>query len=374
VAVEKKCVLVTGSDGFIGKNLCVALDRIENVELFTYDINMDERYLVYSIKQADIVFQLAGISRPEDAREFSGNIASAERVVSLLQQHNRRVPLVFSSSIQAGLDNAYGMSKQAAERVLIEFSRKQGSPLYIYRLSNVFGKWSKPNYNSVVATFCYNIARGKKINVVDSDKTINFVYIDDVVNEFVNLAMRDRHGDNDIFHSISKTYSITIGELAATLHRFREDSLSRVVPDLLDPITHYLYATYLSYCPEEELIETPDLKEDSRGMLLEFVKSLNAGQVFVSKTRRGVTRGNHYHDTKVEKICVIQGRACIELRSLQNDHKLVYELSGDDVKFLNIPPGFVHVITNTGDEELIALFWASEIFKAEKPDTHNEQS
>ncbi len=370
MAAEKKTVLVTGSEGFIGKNLCIAFTRVENVQLFRYDLEVDERYLVDFIKQAEIVFHLAGINKPESEDDFAGNITFTKRLVSLLQEYEKKVPFVFSSTIQASLDNPYGMSKQAAEEVLIDFSQQYRCPLYIYRLNNVFGKWSKPNYNSVVATFCYNISRGIEINVMDKERTIDFLYIDDVVKEFVDLVLKDHHEGSDIFHSINKTYSIKVMDLIGTLRKFRDNASSRVLPDLSDNLTRYLYATYLSYYPEEELIETIELKEDNRGNLLEFIKSPNAGQIFLSKTRLGITRGNHYHDTKVEKICVIQGRAFIELRNLQNNHKLIYEVSGDNVKVLNIPPGYVHAITNTGDEDLIMLFWASEIFNPATPDTH----
>jgi len=366
-----KKVLVTGSDGFIGKNLIKGLQRKEDVEIKTFDIEDDIDRLTAHLKEADIVFHLAGVNRPERTIEFeTGNTGLTQTIVDILKRLKRNIPIVFSSSIQATLDNPYGVSKKKAEDILIEYSQENDAKVYIYRFPNVFGKWCRPNYNSVVATFCYNISHGLNISISDVNNEIELVYIDDVATEFLGLVSQGDEDKGKYYYKINRTFRVSLGELAEKIYQIRDMRKSLLVPDLSDDFMKYLHATYLSYLDKDDFSYKLGLKTDQRGILAELIKSKHFGQIFVSTSRKDVIRGNHYHNTKVEKFCVLKGEAVIKFRNILEDEVLSYHVSGDEIEIVDIPPGYTHSIENLGNDEMIVLFWANQIFDPDKPDTY----
>ncbi len=364
-------VLVTGAKGFIGRNLIAHLVRREDVRIFRYDLENDEAELQDWLRQADVVFHLAGVNRPQSADEYeAGNAGFTGRICEILRQMGRTPKIVMSSSIQAELENPYGLSKRRAEEILQRFSRATGAAVSIYRLKNVFGKWCRPNYNSVTATFCHNIAHDLPISISDPAREVDLVYIDDVVARFVE-ELQNAGGPADGFapDTIPNT-RITLGDLAGRIQAFHEIRGSLVIQDLADRFNRCLYATYLSYVEPEVLEYGLKVKADPRGSLAEFIKSRHFGQVFVSRTHPGITRGNHYHHTKTEKFLVLAGVASIRLRHIEREDVREYLVRGEDYRVIDIPPGHTHSITNVGDGEMITLFWASEIFDPDRPDTY----
>lgn len=366
-----KSVLVTGSSGFIGKNLIEGLRRLEDVEIRMFDVNDEIGALAEHLRNADIVFHLAGVNRPEKVEEFeTGNTGLTRNIVDMLEKSNRNIPVVLSSSIQATLDNPYGISKKRTEDILIGYSRKNDAKIYIYRFPNVFGKWCRPNYNSVVATFCHNISHGLDISISDVNKEIELVYIDDVVGEFLTILSQEGEDRNKYHYKINRTFRITLGELAERTYQLRDIRKTLVVPDLSDDLMKCLHSTYLSYLDKDDFSCKLDIQTDQRGSLAELIKSEHFGQIFVSTTHKGVIRGNHYHNTKVEKFCVLKGEAVIKFRHILEDEVLSYHVSGDEIEIVNIPPGYTHSIENLGNDEMIVLFWANQIFDPDKPDTY----
>ncbi len=366
-----KTVLITGSQGFMGKNLLAALKERKDTEVKTFSRNESLESLQESIKEVDVIFHLAGVNRPKEEREFEeGNVGLTEELVNLLEKRRNKPVLVFASSIQAQLDNPYGKSKLKAEKVLTDYSQGTGGTVIIFRLPNVFGKWSKPNYNTVVATFCHNIATGLPIKVSDPSKKLNLVYIDDVVKEFLKVMEETETEKSDPYKEVDKTYQVTLGDLADRINTFKDMREKLFVPNFYDDFNKALYATYLSFLNKKDFSRALDLKSDNRGNLAEVVKSANFGQIFISKTYSGITRGNHYHHTKTEKFCVIQGKAVIKLRHIFAEEVISYYVTGDSPEVVDIPPGYTHSIENTGEEELIVLFWANEVFDQENPDTY----
>ena len=365
-----KKVLVTGSTGFIGRNLVVALRRRKDLEIWTFNREDNPNVLEAAVREADIIYHLAGVNRPERVEEFiEGNTELTRKILDLLRQ-NRRVPrIVMSSSIQADLDNPYGRSKKAAEDYLFNFVRETGADVWIYRLPGVFGKWSRPNYNTVVATFCYNIARDIEISISDPLKEIEVVYIDDLVDEFLALVDAAPTQIND-FYRVRKTFKVTLGELADRIQGFKDMRRTLVMPDFADEFTQRLYATYISFLPKEDFSYPLEVKVDNRGDLFELIKSDHLGQIFLSRTKKGITRGNHYHDTKVEKFCVVKGKAVIRFRHILGSEVIDYPVSGANIEVVDIPPGYTHSIENIGDEEMIVLFWADQRFDPDWPDTY----
>jgi UDP-2-acetamido-2,6-beta-L-arabino-hexul-4-ose reductase len=368
-----KTILVTGAGGFIGKNLIAALKRQDQVALRTFDIDDDQATLRTQLKEADFVFHLAGVNRPPRAEEFeTGNVGLTKTLVGILEDVHRFPPVVFSSSTQATLPNPYGISKKKAEVLLEEYGQKNKARVWIYRLPNVFGKWCRPNYNSVVATFCHNISRDLDISISDPDKEVELVYIDEVIENFIELTKSDSPGGEVALGQIPRTFKIRLGQLAEQIRQFRDIRKTLVLPDFADDLTRYLYATFLSYLGEDAFAYRLSSKSDPRGSLTELLKSGHFGQIFVSRTFPGVKRGNHYHQTKIEKFCVVKGKAAVRLRRLLDDQILTYRVSGDRPEIVDIPPGYTHSIENTGEEDLITLFWADEIFNPEKQDTFHE--
>lgn len=366
-----KTVLVTGSKGFIGKNLLEAFSRRKDIETISFDIEDDSSALKSALGKADIVYHLAGVNRPENVEEFElGNTGLTRTIISLLRKMDKKPAIVMSSSTQAVLDNPYGISKKKAEDILIEFSNETGADVYIFRLTNVFGKWSRPNYNSVISTFCYNISHDLDITISDRSMELDLVYIDDVIAGFVKILNYSENTTRSIILDVKPSYLITLGDLADKIYQIRDIRKTLVVPDLSDNFMKCLYATYLSYLDKDNFSYPLDIKTDNRGSLFELIKSEHFGQIFVSKTHGGIIRGNHYHNTKIEKFCVIQGNALIKFRHILGDEVLSYPVSGEKPEVVDIPPGYTHSIENLSDSEMIVLFWADQIFDPEEPDTY----
>jgi len=367
-------ILVTGSDGFIGRNLCVALRRQSGYEVIEFDVHLKIEDLPALAVKADLVFHLAGVNRPKDEGEFTkGNADLTRNLCECLREVGRKTPLVLTSSAQAELDNPYGRSKKAAEDAVLEYHKRSGAPVCLYRFPNVFGKWSRPNYNTVVATFCHNISRGLPVQLSNRSTLIRFVYIDDIVRDCLELAALGTWEANSVRREIQPVFSMTLGELHDVIVSFREGREKLLLPDLSNSLTRYLYSTYVSFLEMDNgLARHVELRSDDRGWLFELIKSRHAGQVFVSRTRPGVTRGNHYHDTKIEKFCVIQGEGVIRFRSVLDNRLVEYPVSDRAISIVDIPPGCTHSIENTGVADMITLFWANEIFDPQKPDVYFE--
>lgn len=370
-----KKAVITGSRGFIGKNLLNALSQKSRVRATCFNFDDDIASLRSLIRDADIIYHLAGVNRPENVQEFrKGNTEFTRTLVSLLMEQDKKPVIVMPSSIQSELNNPYGISKKEAEDIIFDYGGNTGAPVYVFRLANVFGKWSQPNYNSVVATFCYNISRGLNIVVHDRNTKLDLVYIDDVVAAFLGVLGSEQHANactkTKTYLSIQPTYNITLGDLAQKIGQLRDVRKTLVIPDISDTFMKYLFATYLSYLDKRDFSYGLEVKSDARGSLAELIKSENFGQIFLSKTRAGVMRGNHYHDTKIEKFCVIQGVAIIKFRHLITNDIFSYSVSGDELRMVDIPPGYTHSIENVSDGEMIVLFWASQIFDANRPDTY----
>ena len=372
--MKTKTILVTGSRGFIGKHLMEALGRRAEVQPLGYDVENSPEELERALTQAEVIYHLAGVNRPQDPEEFrKGNVEFTRYICSSLRAHNRKPLIVLSSSIQAELENAYGSSKRQAEQILQEWSTEAHAPCVVFRLQNVFGKWCRPNYNSVVATFCHNIAHDLPISISDPNRALELVYIDDVVSAFLQLLETPCQGY--ALRHISETFQVTLGELAKTIQGFRQSRRTLTLPSLADAFTRNLYATYLSYLSTPDFAYNLDIKADNRGALAEFMKSPHFGQIFVSRTKPGITRGNHYHHTKAEKFLVLNGDAVVRFRSIQplpaesKTGVIEYHVSGKDFRVIDIPPGYTHSIENCGAEDLVVLFWASEPFDPAKPDT-----
>ena len=311
-----RTVLVTGSEGFIGKNLIVRLQELDNMAIKSFDKEDNIDTLNKLLWESDFIFHLAGVNRPENVEEFEKvNAGLTTTLIKLLEEVDNKIPIVITSSIQAELDNPYGQSKKIAEDELVKYAERNSVPIYIYRLPNVFGKWSRPNYNSVVSTFCYNISHNFNITVSDFKRELELVYIDDIIDEFVFLLNREAGDFHEHYYNIKRTFKVTLGELADKLYEIKEIRKTLIMPDLSDCFMKFLHATYLSYLDKDDFSYKMDLKEDNRGNFVELMKSKSFGQVSVSRSKKGVIRGNHYHNTKNEKFCVIKGKAVIKLRN-----------------------------------------------------------
>ncbi len=365
-----KKILITGAKGFIGKNLIAKLNENKEISLLKYDVENSEEELIEALKEADFIYHLAGVNRPKDEKEFiEGNSRFTHIITRKLQELNKATPILITSSIQAELNNPYGISKKQAEEELIKYSKTTGADVFIYRLPNVFGKWCRPNYNSVIATFCYNISHELDIWISDENKEINLVYIDDVVDEFI--AAQDYINDyRKYYYSISKTYKAALGDIVHKIKSFQAVKETSIIPDFSDEFTKCLYSTYLSYLEKDNFSYGLEKKEDHRGWLSEILKSKESGQIFISQTHKGIVRGNHYHHSKVEKFIVIKGEALIRFRKIDENEVFEYRVKGEDLKVVDIPPGYTHSIENVGEDELMTLFWANEIFNQDKPDTY----
>lgn len=361
-------VLVTGAAGFIGKNLCVALSEGGRHEVLSAVHDTAPSMLAAAVQRADAVIHLAGVNRPRDPAEFEADNAEfTARLCGLLAATRRPVPVAFASSIQAECDNAYGASKRAAEEHLRAYAERSGAAVTVYRLANVFGKWSRPEYNSVVATFCDHIARGLPIRMDDPSAKIRLVYIDDVVAEF--LQFLDAPGAGYRMATASPEYATTVGELAEQIRAFRGIRDTLVVPQVGTGLMRALYATYVSFLPPESFAYAVPVHADARGTFVEMLKTTGCGQFSFFTARPGVTRGGHYHHTKTEKFLVVRGQARYRFRHLITGETRVIDSSSDAPLVVESVPGWAHDITNTGTDDLIVMLWANEVFDREKPDT-----
>ncbi len=364
-----RTVLITGANGFIGKNLIATLNN--NVEILKYGVNNTLEELKEFAQKADFVFHLAGINRPVDVSEFEkGNKGFTELLLDILKDNPRKTPVLMTSSIQAELNSPYGQSKKSAESLVFEYGKQTGAVVYIYRLPNVFGKWCRPNYNSVVATWCYNVSHGLPIQINNPETELNLVYVDDVIQEFINALNGSESRTENGFCFVPRTFLVTLNQIADNLNAFKESRETLILPSLEGDFERFLYATYLSYLPEKEFGYELEMKHDQRGWLAEFIKSKSMGQIFISRTKPGITRGNHWHHTKVEKFLVIEGEAVIKFRQIIGKDVIDYRVTGNKLEVLDIPTGYTHSITNVGNTDVITLFWADEIFNQEKPDTY----
>lgn len=366
-------VLVTGASGFIGKNLCLRLKEagIESLPIDKENIVDLEKF----IKAADFCVHLAGINRPLEPKEFyDGNANLTYRLIELIKQANKRVPIAFASSTQAALDNDYGKSKKMAEDYLLSFQKETGNPVYVYRFQNVFGKWCRPNYNSVVATFCYNIAHDLPIKVSDPSARRDFIYIDDICGAVIDLIKAKEHkGSNEILY-IKPSYDKSIGEIANLIQSFKDSRFNLMLPDQGDEFDKKLYATYLSYLPEDNGFAYPlNSHVDNRGSFTEFYRTDGYGQLSVNVSKPGITKGNHYHHTKNEKFLVVKGTCSIKFRKIGGTKVYEYVCSGDNLVVVDIPCGYTHSITNIGTEDSVTIMWASELFDPNNPDTIYEE-
>jgi len=362
-------ILVTGAKGFIGKNLIVELKNRGYTDILEYDKDTDLSLLDEYCKEADFVFHLAGVNRPQEQSEYmEGNLGFTSKLLDTLKKYKNTCPVLMSSSIQAELDNPYGKSKKAGEDLLFAYSKETGVKVLVYRLPNVFGKWCKPNYNSAVATFCYNIAHNLPITVNDPTAVMNLVYIDDVVEELIS-ALQEKANCAGQFCEVSPVYNIRLGEIVDLIYLFKNSREERTVPDMKDSFTKKLYSTYLSYLPEDQFSYSLKMNQDNRGSFTEFIKTIDRGQVSINISKPGVTKGNHWHQTKTEKFLVVSGKGVIRFRKIDSDKIIEYHVSGEKMEVLDIPPGYTHNIENLGDTDMVTIMWANEPFNPEKPDT-----
>ena len=361
-------VLVTGSNGFIAKNLRVHLSERKEIDVATF--NKDDKGLLSSrLVDIDFVFHLAGVNRPKNIEEFVlGNTDLTSSLCQAILQTKRLIPIIYTSSVQVDLDNPYGQSKKAAEQILIDFSVLSGSPVYFFRLPNVFGKWCKPNYNSVVATFCYNIARNLPVQINDKISKIRLVHVDDVVKHFISIM--DGALVEPGLNNVNSVYEVTVGDLAEKIQLFKDSRQSLLTEPVGSGLDRALHSTYLSYLVPEQFSYELTKHEDLRGIFVEMLKTKDSGQFSYFTAHPGITRGGHYHHTKTEKFLVLKGDALFKFRHVLTDENYEIKTSGDTPKIVETVPGWTHDITNIGKDEMVVMLWANEIFDRENPDTY----
>jgi len=373
-------ILITGAKGFIGKNLIAQLNNIKegkakeeripsDLTVFAYDVDSNLESLDEYCQKANFVFHLAGVNRPKEQSEFmEGNFGFTSVLLDTLRKYGNTCPVMLASSIQAELDNPYGVSKKAGEELLLAYGRETGAVVLIYRFPNVFGKWCRPNYNSAVATFCYNIAHDLPIQVNDPNVMMTLVYIDDVVDELIS-ALAGNPMREGKYCKVPIEYKISLGEIVELIYSFRESRRNLQVPDMEDAFTKKLYATYLSYLPENNFSYPLKMNVDQRGSFTEFLKSPDRGQVSVNISKPGITKGNHWHHTKNEKFLVVHGKGVIHFRKIDEEKVYEYYVSGDKLEVVDIPVGYTHNIENLGDTDMVTIMWANEAFDPDRPDT-----
>ena len=361
-------ILVTGSDGFVGKNLCLAISERNELQCLPINRSSSEQELRDAISEADVIVHLAGVNRPLDPKEFSEvNADFTQRLCELIVQSSRKLPLVITSSIQAASNNPYGLSKKAAEDAVLAYGLETGSPVRVYRLPNVFGKWCKPNYNSVVATFCHNIANDLPISISDRDVVLSLVHVDDLVAELLFFA--ECFGSEVGFFDINPVYQATVGEIADQVYSFSHVRENLITEPVGAGFTRALYSTYISYLPSDKFSYSVKKYSDPRGTFVEMLKTKDSGQFSYFSAYPGITRGGHYHHSKTEKFLVIRGKALFKFRHVLTDETYSIVTCGEVPIIVETIPGWAHDITNTGDEEMIVMLWANEIFDRNKPDT-----
>lgn len=362
-------ILITGSNGFIGRNLISELKNRKFNDLYLYDMDSTLEDLDAYCREADFVYHLAGVNRPEKQEDFMlGNFGFTSKLLELLKKHKNQCPIMLSSSIQAVLDNPYGQSKKAGEDLLFDFGKQNNSEIYAFRFPNVFGKWSRPNYNSAVATFCYNIARDIPITVNNRDTNLSLVYIDDVVEALIGLLSGDIHKDGS-FCSVQTVHTITLGHLVDHLYSFKKSRENFHVVNMGDPLVKKLYSTYLSFLPEDQFSYPLKMNVDARGSFTEVLKTVNFGQVSINVAKPGIVKGNHWHHTKNEKFLVVSGQAVIRFRNISDNNIIEYFVNSEKLEVVDIPCGYTHNIENVGNTDLVTLMWANEHLDPNKPDT-----
>lgn len=379
-------ILVTGAKGFVGRNLVSQLHNIQSgkarnygmegkeLTVFEYDVNSDASELDVYCRQADFVFNLAGVNRPKESLEFmKGNFGFASTLLDTLKKYGNTCPVMLSSSTQAALDNPYGESKRAGEQLMFDYSKETGAKVLVYRFPNVFGKWCRPNYNSAVATFCHNIAHDLPIQVNDPDVVMNLVYVDDVVDELIAALNGREHRKGD-YCEVPVVHTITLGSIAVLIKSFRRMSENLDVPDLSDAFTKKLYSTYLSYLPVEKFRYPLKMNVDERGSFTEIIRTADRGQFSVNISKPGITKGQHWHHTKNEKFVVVSGHGLIQLRKIGCEEIIEFEVSGDRIEAVEMIPGYTHNIINLSEtEDLVTVMWCNECFNPERPDTYFEK-
>ena len=394
-------ILVTGAKGFVGKNLCAALknirdnkDRTRNIkieEIFEYDIDTEKALLDSFCEKADFVFNLAGVNRPKETAEFmQGNFGFASELLDTLKKHNNKCPVMLSSSIQATLigryDSDYGRSKKAGENLFFKYSEETGAKVLVYRFPNLFGKWCRPNYNSAVATFCNNTANDLPITVNDRNTELELLYIDDLVAEMLDALENNEHhcefdGINTIitesgkYCAVPTTHKVTLGEIVDLLEQFKNQPKTLLMPEIPNnSFAKKLYSTYLSYLPKSKISFLLKMNIDERGSFTELLKTANCGQFSVNISKPGITKGQHWHNSKWEFFIVVSGHGLIEERKIGSDEVLRFEVSGEKIEAIHMLPGYTHNIINLSDtEDLVTLMWANEQFNPNRPDTFYEE-
>ena len=378
-------ILITGANGFVGKNLVSTLknikdgkDKTRNIDIediYSYDVDNTIEDLKKYTGDCDFVFHLAGINRPKDISEFyQGNATFTETLCSLLEEHDNKSPILISSSIQASKDNDYGKSKKEGEEYLLNHGKKMDSKVYIYRLANLFGKWCRPNYNSVTATWCYNVANGKDIQINDPNVELPLCYIDDVVNEFLNALEGHPTACKEGIYEVHPVHHVKLGELADIIKSFKESRGTLNVPNMKEgSLEKKLYSTYLSYLPKDKFSYPLKMNTDQRGSFTEFLKTEEYGQVSVNVSKPGITKGQHWHHSKNEKFLVVSGKGLIQFRDIYSDEIIEYYVSGDKLEVIDIPTGYTHNIINIGESDMVTIMWANEKFDPKHPDTYYEE-
>lgn len=363
-------ILVTGSNGFVGKNIIAELNNRGYKEIYKFDKDTDKELLNEYAMNCKFVFHLAGVNRPENENEFmEGNFGFTSELLSLLKKHNNKSPILITSSIQAEIDNPYGKSKKAGEDLLFKYSNETGAKVLVYRLANLFGKWSRPNYNTVVATFCHNVARGLDIQINNPDAKLNLCYIDDVLEEFIR-ALEGNETKYGEYCIVPIEHQIKLGDLAEKISSFKESRKNLSIANMEDELTKKLYSTYLSFLPEDEFAYDLKMNCDNRGSFTEFIRTKDRGQVSVNISKPGITKGNHWHHTKNEKFLVVSGTGLIRFRKIDCDEIIEYKVSGEKLQVVDIPTGYTHSIVNVGNEDMVTVMWANEAFDPKKPDTY----
>lgn len=378
-------ILITGANGFVGKNLVSTLknikdgkDKTRNIDIediYSYDVDNTIEDLKKYTSDCDFVFHLAGINRPKDVSEFyEGNASFTETLCSLLEEYDNKSPILISSSIQVSRDNDYGKSKKEGEEYLLNHGKKMDSKVYIYRLANLFGKWCKPNYNSVTATWCYNVANGKDIQINDPNVELPLCYIDDVVNEFLNALEGHPTACKEGIYEVHPVHHVKLGELADIIKSFKESRGTLNVPNMKEgSLEKKLYSTYLSYLPKDKFSYPLKMNTDQRGSFTEFLKTEEYGQVSVNVSKPGITKGQHWHHSKNEKFLVVSGKGLIQFRDIYSDEIIEYYVSGDKLEVIDIPTGYTHNIINIGESDMVTIMWANEKFDPKHPDTYYEE-
>ncbi len=394
-------ILVTGAKGFVGKNLCAALknirdnkDRTRNIkieEIFEYDIDTEKALLDSFCEKADFVFNLAGVNRPKETAEFmQGNFGFASELLNTLKKHNNKCPVMLSSSIQATLigryDSDYGRSKKAGEDLFFKYSEETGAKVLVYRFPNLFGKWCRPNYNSAVATFCSNTANDLPITVNDRNTELELLYIDDLVTEMLDALEKKEHhcefdGINTVitesgkYCAVPTTHKVTLGEISDLLEQFKNQPKTLLMPEIPNnSFAKKLYSTYLSYLPGSKVSFPLKMNIDERGSFTELLKTANCGQFSVNISKPGITKGQHWHNSKWEFFIVVSGHGLIEERKIGSDEVLRFEVTGEKIEAIHMLPGYTHNIINLSNtEDLVTLMWANEQFDPSRPDTYFEK-